>query len=267
MNEIIFFGGDARTEAAVDYMNRNGFSASAYGVHDSKIPDLSKARTVVLPYPCIKDGVIRAPGNPDPPTVEEFAAKSHLSPEAVVIGGPVNNKIFPNYTDLSLREDLKLRNAVTTVEGLLPLMIGQNGKALHGERALILGYGALGKRTAEVLSAIGMKITVAARKEKDRTDAELRRWSTQDTASLCLSGYPFILNTVPVPLISEDQARQAEKNALLIDLASRPGGCTPGAERILGERYRPALALPGRVSPVTAGEDLARTVIAILQST
>ena len=53
--------------------------------------------------------------------------------------------------------------------------------------------------------------------------------------------------------------------ALIIDLASLPGGTDFAAAEELGLHAEHALALPGRCAPQTAGALIAQTVLAILE--
>ena len=51
----------------------------------------------------------------------------------------------------------------------------------------------------------------------------------------------------------------------LLDLASLPGGVDFDAARSLGVKTVHALSLPGKTAPRTAGEDIADTIISILE--
>lgn len=55
------------------------------------------------------------------------------------------------------------------------------------------------------------------------------------------------------------------RGALILDLASRPGGTDFAAARELGLRAEHALSLPARCAPETAGALVAHTVEVILQ--
>lgn len=55
------------------------------------------------------------------------------------------------------------------------------------------------------------------------------------------------------------------RGALVIDLASLPGGTDFDAAEALGIRAEHALALPGKCAPDTAGALIAQTVLTILQ--
>ena len=56
-----------------------------------------------------------------------------------------------------------------------------------------------------------------------------------------------------------------KEGALVIDLASRPGGVDPNAAAALGVRVIWALSLPGKVAPVTSGRYIKDTVYHIME--
>ncbi len=263
MDTILFAGGDRRTLAAIDYLKGAGYSIKTYAVTDRFPFDGSGISAMVLPFPSLKQGVVNAPMIPLPPTLSELIRETGIDKNIPVIGGTIPDNPFPNFTDLSLREDLKLRNAVTTVEGAIKLLVEHTDRALYGCRILVVGYGAIGKRLAKILSAMGSIVTVAARKEKDRVDAELHGYGTLSTATMDLGNFDVVVNTVPSPLCCEAVIKTAPPDTLFLELASAPGGFFrgDGSRKIID-----GPALPGKVAPVTAGEDLAKTVISILNT-
>lgn len=266
MRKILFAGGDRRTLSAVEYMKKQGFSIVTYALpHRRPIEDRNFS-AVVLPFPCLKQGRLNAPLTETPPTLEEFLSETGIDPSITAIGGPIPDNPFSRYVDLSQREDLKARNAVPTAEGALELLMRHTDRTIWGMNCLIVGYGAVGKRLSTVLSSLGASVTVAARKGRDRLDAELRGWRTMDTKELHLQGFQAIFNTVPKVLLTESVLRESDSHAVFVELASPPGGIDRACEQ---SRFRTVIdgpALPGKVAPVTAGEDLAKTVIHILNT-
>lgn len=261
---IFFAGGDLRTLTAVDYIQNQGHEIITYAITDRTPPQITRAEALILPYPVLRNGKLNAPLCADPPTWKEFLQETGVSPDLPAIGGPAPD-FFSAYTDLSQREDLKLRNAVTTAEGALDLLIRNTEEAIFGLPCLIVGYGAIGKRLSRILSALGASVTVAARKEKDRTDAELQGYGATGTNALNLQGFSAVINTVPAKILTEPVLNTATKNTLFLELASAPGGIDREAATALGLRTVDGPALPGRVAPRTAGIDLAKTVLTILQ--
>lgn len=267
MKTILFAGGDQRTLTAIEYMKRQGWEPRHYAVTQREFPKTDAVACLILPFPALKQGKLNAPLISDPPTLEELIRETRVDPQKIpAIGGPIPNNPFLRYTDLSEREDLKLRNAVTTTEGAVALLIENTPRSVFGMNVLLLGYGAIGTRLAQILHALGARVTVAARKEKDRVKASLLGYKTQDVTALDLRGFHALFNTVPVRILAERDLKGAPADLCYIELASAPGGCDPELLKAFRLNRIPGPALPGKVAPVTAGEDLAKTLIHILSS-
>ena len=70
---------------------------------------------------------------------------------------------------------------------------------------------------------------------------------------------------MPAPVLNAAQLMQIRQDALLIDLASAPGGVDFGAAEARGIHAIHALALPGKTAPETAGEIVAQSVRELLE--
>ena len=77
--------------------------------------------------------------------------------------------------------------------------------------------------------------------------------------------FDTVVNTVPAPVLCDAVLAQLRPGSLVVDLASQPGGTDFAAARRLGHRAVHALSLPAACAPETAGEAVARTVLAILR--
>ena len=73
-----------------------------------------------------------------------------------------------------------------------------------------------------------------------------------------------MVNTIPAPTLGHRELAALAPGSLVIDLASLPGGVDLEAAEELGIRAIRALSLPARCAPVTAGEFVADTVLAML---
>ena len=74
----------------------------------------------------------------------------------------------------------------------------------------------------------------------------------------------IIINTVPARVLEEQELRFVSKNALIIDLASLPGGVNLEAVKARGIAHVHALGLPGIYAPVSAGKILAAGIMEYL---
>ena len=157
-------------------------------------------------------------------------------------------------------------NAVPTAEGAIQIAMEELPITIRGARALVIGYGRLGRALAPRLAALGAKISVAARKYADLAWAESWGFGVEQTGKLegWLCGYDLIVNTVPARVLDEARLAELKPGCLVIDLASKPGGVDMEAAAQLGIKAVWALSLPGKVAPVTAAGSLRSTIYHIL---
>ena len=66
-------------------------------------------------------------------------------------------------------------------------------------------------------------------------------------------------------ILNEDRLKKLNKNCLIIDLASRPGGIDRKAAKANEIKYIWALALPGKVAPVSTAKFNKETVYNIIE--
>ena len=70
----------------------------------------------------------------------------------------------------------------------------------------------------------------------------------------------MIINTVPHLLLTTENLQYVDKECLLMDLASKPGGMDQRAIEEMKLKFIWALALPGKVAPVTSAEYIKNTI-------
>lgn len=74
----------------------------------------------------------------------------------------------------------------------------------------------------------------------------------------------YVFNTIPAPIITAQVIAQMPHRALIIDLASRPGGTDFRFAEKRGVKAMLAPGLPGIVAPKTAGRIIADTITRII---
>jgi len=136
---------------------------------------------------------------------------------------------------------------------------------LFGCDAVITGFGKVAQPIVSALRALGANVTVCARKPSARAKARTFGVNAVDFNLLkdCMGRADLVFNTVPQCVINRRELIAA-KNALIIDLASKPGGVDMEAAKDLGVKVIWALGLPGKVAPVTAGNIIKETICNIL---
>ena len=132
---------------------------------------------------------------------------------------------------------------------------------------LVLGYGRVGRAVARRLQVLGAVVTVAARSPEQRAGARCAGCRAADLTQLrrLLPGFDAVVNTIPASVLGREELSCLPQGALVIDLASMPGGTDFAAAKALGIRAEHALSLPARYAPQTAGELVADTVLNILE--
>lgn len=158
-------------------------------------------------------------------------------------------------------EAFQLKNAYLTAEAALALTIDESDSSLINASVLIAGYGRIGKALHRYLSAFTNDITVCARSEQARAAALSNNAKTIDFNELKKnSNYDVIYNTVPHPVFNEQELSALRQNALIIDLASFPGGVDKHIAKAKGINLIIARGLPAKYSPEAAGKVVAQTV-------
>ena len=279
---VIVAGGDLRYGYTASALAEK-FETYAVGFTRQVIPDsvklvdspaehLPMCDVLVLPMPVSDDGVlVNAPFSQSSLPLKDLI--SRLKPNALVLGGKFgkSQQLFEEAgietVDYLACEELSLRNAVPTAEGALQVMLEEMPCTIYGSRILILGFGRIGNRLAEILPALGAEVTVSARDVVKRAKAEMLGCKSISFTELtaCAGNFDVICNTVPAKVLTEPVLKHISQETLILDLASRPGGVDWEYAQKSGKKVVWALSLPGKTAPVTAGEIIAETILHILE--
>lgn len=271
-------GGDLRyVYTAHALAERFDVYAAGFSAQDLPFPEIKLAEDefpacdiLVLPMPVSDDGVFV---NALQGRISLEALAACVRPDGVVCGGKFGKaaEIFRKANlptaDYFESEELTVLNAVPTAEGALEILLSELPCTICGSRMLILGYGRIASRLASSLCALGADVTVAARDPVQRTWAELSGCSALPLADVPAHAAEFqvICNTIPAKVITAEVLRRMQADALILDLASKPGGVDLDAAQKYGRHVVWALSLPGKTAPVTAGEIIARTIFHLLE--
>ncbi len=194
-------------------------------------------------------------------------------PDAIAFGG----KISPNMQALAAEADVKLLdyfarpelailNAIPTAEGTIALLFAHRNSTLWGAEILMLGFGRVAQALASRLLALGAVLTIAARSAEQRAMARSMGCAAVDTACLTtvVEQFTTIINTVPAMVLPASVLACTPQEALVIDLASRPGGVDFAAAKTCGIQVIHALSLPAACAPESAGAFVAQTVLEMI---
>ena len=151
------------------------------------------------------------------------------------------------YVDFMNLEEVVTENAQITAEAVLAETLQLSSYSIKEQNIMVTGFGACAKPIAEKLSALGAVITIVARSEKARRKAVGLGYRTCDfkTWDNYIERATTIINTVPAKVITEELLQKMRKDAVIIDIASKPGGTDFDSAKKLGIPAKLALGLPG----------------------
>lgn len=158
-------------------------------------------------------------------------------------------------------------NSLPTAEGALEIALREMLITLHGARALVIGYGRIGKLLCRDLFFLGARVSCAARRDPHFAWMRAEGIAPLHTMRLegRLDGFDVIFNTVPHLVLPYARLREIPARCVLIDLASSPGGIDFKAAEKLGLCCHWALSLPGKTAPESAAVYMRDTLYRILE--
>lgn len=277
-------GGDMRQAKLAQLLAEDGHTVHTYALDSGlgAVPNLlpeqnltqaGKADCVILPLTVSAgNGRLNTPlslsEHPLAPILDR------LYPRQFLCGGRVDPETRAMAKERGLtihdyfeREELAVANAVPTAEGAIQLAMEHLPITLHGARVLVIGFGRVGRLTAQRFAALGAKVSVAARKYDQLAWAQAMGLGAEHLEHLTgwLCGYDLVVNTVPSQVLGRAELEDLKRDCLIIDLASKPGGVDLSAAGELGLTVIWALALPGKVAPITAGAAIKSTIYNMLR--
>lgn len=275
--KITFLGGDARQKIAASKLSAEGYTVlTFYGAENDEASEslesaINSSDVIVLPLPASVDGIsLNAPFLQNEKII--LLKIAELIPSGkLVVGGRIPEGFFAALTKNDIRvidyfksEAFQIENAYTTSEAALSIAMNNLKRNIRGASFAVTGYGRIARTLTELLLNMGANVCVLARKESDLVwarlaGAKIKHLDEKAVMSL-QKGYDIIFNTVPSWLFFEKFLSGLDKNTLIIDLASSPGGVDVSAAKKLSSRVLWASSLPGKYAPESAGEIIAACI-------
>lgn len=264
---------------------RQGWRVAAYGRPAELLPvgvkacltdrqALEQAQGVILPAPPVRDGgrLYNAEGLEI--TIDE-AAFAQLKPGTPVLTGvisPFSRQLAAAY-GLNLIETLELDEialpfAIATAEGAVAVALTATGDVLDQGKALIIGYGRIGRALAPRLRGLGMEVIVANRGAERLMQAAADGCDTVSWPNwpVAAANSSFIFNTAPHLLLDRSVLPRLARETVIVDLAAAPGGTDFKLAEQLQVKALLASGLPGRYAPRFAGAVMAEFYPRLLET-
>lgn len=274
-------GGDLRTVKLAQMLAKDKNTVYTYGIEKADELKYNKniifceklneaieySEIVIGPIPFSSDlKNINTPFSDKQISIKEFIQEIN---EKVLIAGSITQEVYKiaenrhiEIIDIMKREELAILNSISTAEGAIEIMISNTNKIIHGSKILILGFGRIGKVLAKKLEGLSAEVTCAARKNEDI--AWIKAYGYNETninmIGENLSEYDIIINTVPHLILTKEKLDYVKKDCLLVDLASKPGGIDIKVAEEKNLKFIWALALPGKVAPITTAEFIKESI-------
>ena len=271
MNFLII-GGDDRLVELANIFSGKGYKVYTYGMEkaancqaeniQSLEEAVSKCDIIIGPIPFSKE-LNKVNSTYSEESIEIDNLFSKVTPEKKLFLGALNKnsrelaeKHGIKYNDYYKDESYQILNTIPTAEGAIALMVSETERTVFGRNVLILGYGRIGKILSEYSKSMGAKVYVEARKDEALTWIKSKGMNAihLNTLQDYIGDMDIIVNTVPALLLDETELRLVKKDALILDLASLPGGVNYAYAKQIGIKTIHALGIPGKIAAKSAAE-------------
>jgi dipicolinate synthase subunit A len=167
-----------------------------------------------------------------------------------------------NMIEIAEMDTVAIMNSIPSAEGALQWAMEKLSITIHDSNSFVLGFGRLGKTLARMLHGIGANTTIVARKRSALSRAFEMGYGCLHISQLSqnISKADVIFNTIPAMVLDEQLLTYLNKDTLIIDIASSPGGTDFAAAKRLGIQAILTPSLPGLVAPKTGGKILAQVI-------
>jgi len=272
---IAVLGGDAREAYIARQLRTRGYDVTIFGVAEdgrdagaepatSAESAVTGAQWIVCPSPGLGEGdVVYAPTSPAKIVLDaSLLARSDAAAGGLVIGRATagvreaaSSLAIPVF-EMKDDRSLAASNARSVAEALVAILVGKTVRILPEHRILVLGYGATGAALTNALLGLSCVVRVGARRQESLDAAAAAGGDPVpfDDRVAAMAQSDIVVNTVPSVDAVPAEAYEVLKDALVVDIASPPGGLDHGAARRAGVDVTWARGLAGGRAPHSAGD-------------
>ena len=266
LNKATVIGGDKRQAYLAEILEKEGYEVVTYAVncvHGSKAASLKEAlkdaAVIAAPVPFLKGGEI-------------FSKEKKEDLEKILEYAPEGCKLFAGGIPTSFLKKAEekgiicvdylkdcrtvMENTVAVAEGTLAEAMKRSDRNLYKSFCIVLGYGRCGSTLVSYLKRMGCYVAVYEKEEALLADEVIEKGKFP----LYLEQADYIFNTIPAMVLPKALLEYAPKKALILDLASAPGGVDFGAAKEKGIQAVLLPGLPGSYAPKSSAEILGKLI-------
>jgi len=276
---ILIIGGDKREVKLYFHLKKIGASICMYGfekyqylkeikLSSNLIESVSSADVIITPLTGIeKDGKVYAPYAEEIIYMNKEALLKAVNPGTLFIAGYVYPGLKKSMEKAGMAvcetremDEISILNAIPTAEGAIQVAMANTDITIHNSHSIVLGFGRCGSVIAHTLKALGAEVTVAVRRPEVLAWVEAFKMRPLPMSSLAeeICRADIIFNTIPALVIDAEVIHHIKSTALIVDIASYPGGVDTAVAERLNIKAVILPGLPGKVAPKTAGKILCK---------
>jgi dipicolinate synthase subunit A len=277
---VAVLGGDAREIHIAEQLLAKGYQVTLFGAApgegsrlapaDSPKAAVAGANWIVCPSPGLGEGDrVYAPDCP----VAIILDAALLAASEAATGGLVLGRATPGVASAAkaagvalfeMKDDraLAVSNATSVAEALVALLVGKTRRVLPDHRLLVIGYGATGAAFTDALLGLACAVRVTARRPEHLERARQRGAQpvSYPMRVQAMAESDIVVNTVPSPDAIPPAAFPPLRDAVVVDIASPPGGIDHAAASASGINLTWARGLAGGRAPLSAGDAQLRII-------
>lgn len=255
---FLLIGNDKKMQSCQNRLIERGYRASCCE-SDEIEGNAALYPNIILPLPTLANGFISGTGF----TIEEF---SRLTRENhCIFYGNLEINPFGKNGFCYYNESFLVKNSRLTAQGVLRLVLENTEKDMYSMNAAVLGYGRCGRAICKSLQENGIRTVSVARNYNSFALAENEKLNTMNYEDFSgeIRKFDIIVNTVPCNILDRKVMERLTPKNLYIEIASKPYGFNINETDKYNFKYILAESLPGKFTPMSAGVNIADTVIAI----
>lgn len=283
--EVAFIGGDARQLEIIRLLAEKDASVTLFGFDNWESNGMNTKFELLTPEALIHADAIVLPaaGMHDDGKVESLFSSyelvltnehfRHIPKHAKIYTGIAKTELVKyakrheiELVELFERDDVAIYNSIPTTEGALMMAIQHTDITIHGSECMVLGFGRTGMTLIRALKALGANVRIGVR----RKEHYARAWEMGynpfflDDLNHEARTVDLLFNTIPHMIVTALVIANLPLSAVIIDLASKPGGTDFRYADKRGIQAMLAPGLPGIVAPKTAGRIIANCLTQLL---
>ncbi len=164
-------------------------------------------------------------------------------------------------------EEFSILNTIPTAEGAITLAMQMTNYVISESNVLVLGYGRVGKTLCMKLKGLNAHVYTMTKKDEDLAWSEVYGCIPVKPEKIKenICKMDIIFNTIPEKIITKEILMLLNRETLIIDVSSAPGGVDYEAANKMKIKAILYNQIPGKFAPDACAEYMKRFIYKILE--